>query len=292
MKFIQYFLKKTGFKIIRMISIIPNHMHVEDQLCPLSLSYVLNSNGTVVKVELEKGRGLPCFSFGKNSNHPYVLAAKYAGLSEEKIFFILKNYYKLVNASSALDVFGIFNSISIANNYPYWAVVMPWDSESQQEWSDKIKQSVLIENMQMGKKMSVDKGWSWIGPTSDEKVRIESKRLLHVLKSIKASGYRRNDDVDGDIVVNILVKNQNDWIWQSITGQHRASVLSSLDYNTVPVRVMKVIRRDDVIYWPNVLNGLYSVDEALHIFDSVFDDEFSYLTKNWDEFIKNNIGGE
>ncbi len=96
---------------------------------------------------------------------------------------------------------------------------------------------MLYENRQMGEKMGIEKGWSWLGPTCDKKVRVESKRLLNVLKSIQANGYTRNDYGDGDIRVNILLKNNDEWIWLAKTGQHRASVVSSLNYKTVPVPI-------------------------------------------------------
>ncbi len=291
MKIIQYMFKIIGFKIIRIKSIFPYHINSDNRISPISLNYFLGQNGIVIDVELDKGRSLPCFSFAKHSNHPFVIASRYANLNEDKIFYILNNFYNLVKPFGALDVFGITNSKSIAKNYPYWAIVMPWDTENQQEWFEIIKKSVLSENVKMGQKIGVEKGWSWLGPASDEKIRIESKRLLNVLKSIQGNGYIRNDNIDGDIKVNILVKNTNEWVWQSITGQHRASVVSFLNYETVPVRVMRVIRREDAQYWPNVQNGLYTINEGLHIFDVIYDNDFGYLTKEWDEFIRTKIKG-
>ncbi len=293
MKFIQKIFKSLGLKIIRIKSIAPSHASDKNILFPISLTYYMkNQNGVVIDVDLDKGRGFPCFSFDKNSNHPFVIAAQYSDFNEDKIFYILRNFYNLVVSSVALDVFAIIGSNSIAKNYPNWAVVMPWESENQQQWFEKVKKSVLSENRHMGEKMGIEKGWSWLGPTCDEKVRVESKRLLNVLKSIQANGYKRNDYVDGDIRVNILLKNNDEWIWQATTGQHRASVVGSLDYKTIPVRVMKVVKREEVQSWPNVQNGLYTIKEGLKIFDMIYNNTFSHLTKDWDAFILTKIKGK
>jgi hypothetical protein len=292
MKFIQNIFKKFGLKIIRIKSTAPSHISMNNKILPISLSYMMNQNGIVIDIDLDKGRSLPCFSFAKNSNHPFVVASQYADLNEDKIFYILQNFYNIVRPSGALDVFDIIDSNSIANDYPYWSVLMPWNAENQKQWFEKIKEFVLYENTQMGKKIGIEKGWAWLGPTNDEKVRVEAKRLLNVLKSIQVNGYKRDDDGDGDIVGNILLKNKDEWVWQATTGQHRASVVSALNYKTIPVRIMKVIKRKDAQYWPNVQNGLYTIEEGLKIFDMIFDNKFSHLTQDWDEFILTNIKGK
>jgi hypothetical protein len=133
MKFIQIIFKSLGLKIIRIKSTTPSHASKKNIIFPISLTYMINQNGVVIDVDLEKGRSLPCFSFDKNNNHPFVIAAQYSDLNEDKIFYILRNFYNLVVSSGALDVFDIIDSNSIAKNYPYWAVVMPWNPENQQQ---------------------------------------------------------------------------------------------------------------------------------------------------------------
>ena len=61
-------------------------------------------------------------------------------------------------------------------------------------------------------------------------------------------------------------------------GQHRASALSALGHETVTLllgvkhpRGPFRIDRSAVLDWPLVRGGLYRVDEALRVFDGIFD---------------------
>lgn len=257
---------------------------------PIVLNYVPNSNGILLNVNMEDGRGLPIYSYGANGNHPFAYAVRITKnlkfeLQYESIYTALSIFYKLILPKNAAELV-LVSAESRLNNFPVWAIVMPWDNTDIEEWKKNVENSVIFENLVAKSMINIQKGWAWVGPVHKDKLRIEAQRLFRVLQSIQMHGYNRNDGPDGDIVANILVNERNEWVWQSITGQHRVSVLSGLGYKTIPIRVMKIIRQEDVDFWPNVLNGLYTRTEALYVFNMVFNGNFSHVTKNWDDYLK------
>jgi len=288
-RIIRQILRKLGVQIIKIKNTFPNHIENGAELSPITINYLLSKNGTVMFVDINKGRGLPINSYGSKGNHPFSFAASIAkNLSNEKqynkIFEILSVYYKYVAPLNAGIIAGVSKK-SVLHNYPAWAIVMPWDTKNMEEWKEHIVKSVIMENSREKSKAGIEKGWTWIGPVDNVKLSIEAKRLTNLLQSIQKDGYMRNDENDGDIVANLLVNEQNEWVWQSIGAQHRASVLSALDLKNIPIRVHKVIRRQDVEFWPNVLNKMFTVNEALNVFDMIFNASFSHITSNWDNYI-------
>ena len=282
-------LSQIGFRIVRKKCLEPENFMEVNLSDAHHLSYCQGNNGIVTRVSIDKGRGLPIFSFSGLSLHPFVIAARAALTVDDDplltVKFVLRNYYELVNPSCPNSILGLKSEHSELKDLPGWAVVMPWDKENALEWKEKIISSVLSENTRYGKRVGVEYGWAWTGPSSEIKVEIESTRLLSVLYSIQKNGYKRNNGPDGDIVVNVLAKSADDWVWQSIAAQHRAAVMAALTYDSVPVRIMKVIRRDDVLSWPNVKRGLYSESEALKIFDDIYSANYKHVTSEWEKFV-------
>jgi len=276
-------LRKIGIHIVflrKLNPIVVNEFHSIKQLL-----YLRDSNILVAKVPMQFGRSLPCFSYSKDSLHPFVIAARRANISEQNVIEVLKKYYELVTPKNSLEIFDMGFNLD-KKEFPSWAVLMPWDCETQAELINKTKKTVEHENKVAGYRLGIEGGWSWLGPTGIKKTKIEANRLLALLKSIKLKGYKRSNEIDGDIIANILIGEKDNWVWQSISGQHRASILSALGYETVYVRINKFIRREDVEHWPNVVNGFYTKQEALKIFDMIFDSDFNHLIVEWRKYLK------
>ena len=105
--------------------------------------------------------------------------------------------------------------------------------------------------------------------TSDEKCYVESMRIYELLKSISDKGYVRKNSLDGDIRAHLLYDTDSQWCWQAVGGQHRACAQASFKCKSVMVKIQMMIRRSESKHWPNVVNGLYTEDEALDIFDKI-----------------------
>ena len=189
---------------------------------------------------------------------------------------ILQEYYKLVSPKSAGHLIRAKKD-SIFYKFPAWNVLMPWQQETIREWNKKIEKFVKLENQPYNRHADITNGWAWTGPTDDIKALIEAERVVSLLTSILQKGYLRNNGSDGDILGTILIKDENNWKWQAIRGQHRACVLSALGYKKIPIRIVNLIRRNEVKYWPNVVSGLYKIDEALDVFDMVFEGNFENM---------------
>ena len=281
-----------GMTIIRNKRLEPSVVVDEEIGTIFGIQYRDMRNGVVVTVPMEKGRALPIFSYRKLGSHPFVLSARAAvtkNIHREKVVLdVLSNYYAYVSPCNVNEVLGLSSSRPELNELPGWAVVMPWDEEDIFCWKEKIVSSVLSENSRYRKNTGVDYGWAWAGPTSEIKCGIEARRLLGVLDSIVKCGYRRHNGPDGDIVANVLARSSDEWVWQSVGAQHRAAVLAALGNEYVPIRVVKLIRREDVSSWPNVVRGLYTEREALKIFDDIFEENYCHVTSDWERFISEN----
>ena len=278
--------KHKFFKIIQIIKVLRNFFKG-------SISYYENYEEIIINLdriktpiianlEICNGVGLPLFSYSKKSNHPFVLSLKY-GKSIEQITKILEKYFSLFQCETVYEMFELKNQKfkSIKN----WEVLMPWSEYSQKQWSDMVRRNIIIQNKRLGIVNPEEIQWTWARPTSFEKIKLEANRTMSIYKSILEKGYRRNDGDDGDIYGHLLINENMEYRWQSIQGQHRASVLSALGYDSTIVRIMKVIKRDDVLKWKNVKNGFYTKEEALKIFDSVFYSKKNKSMQNWLNYI-------
>jgi hypothetical protein len=250
---------------------------------PLCINYLANRQAVVLAVPLEKGRALPLFTLSKKSAHPYVMAIRRAATAAEPkntIRQTLMDYYQAFRPRSAASMVGLPKAHPL-HNEPYWAVVLPWASDTVDQRKTRIQKSVAWENKMNGLKIGIDEGWAWAGPVSKEKLELETERLFRIFTSIRGKGYARNDSEDGDIQATALFREDGEWVWQARVGQHRAAVVAGLMYEKVPVRFTKIVYRNEVQHWPNVLLGLYSREEALRVFDMVFAGNYPSEAINW-----------
>lgn len=238
---------------------------------PVAGCYYGFTQPVVIEAALNKGRGRPLFTMGIKGNHPFIKAAKnYLETGkEESIREVLEHFYRTVKPQSAASLLNTPEPVEALREFAPWGLVMPWDDMAPAEQEKKVAQSVKKENEREQSTIGIEKGWAWTGPAHSEKITIESRRLKKVIDSIKADGYYRNNDKGGDIPVTVL-KNGKDWVWQAKTGQHRAIALSALGYDTLPIRMIKMVRIEDVDYWPNVVNKLFNKDEAVLIFFQIY----------------------
>jgi hypothetical protein len=289
-KIVQNFLDRLGYKIILAKNYKPIDLR-EKGNNPVSLSYLGFKQSILVNASLEDGRGLPLFDFSENGFNPFVCACKDALLNSDSKFnirLILKKYYELVQPLSASSLLGIKKVDSpLLANEPSWAAVLPWDEESISQWKEDHKKTILFENGKNGSRLGENDGWAWCGPVSNEKLDIETNRLHKVYKSIQDKGYLRHNSSDGDICGVALVNSAKQWRWQARAGQHRIAVLSALGHSTIPIRIIKIVKRDEVENWPNVVSGVFSKKIALKIFDNIFESKLPDITKNWIDYINN-----
>jgi hypothetical protein len=125
--------------------------------------------------------------------------------------------------------------------------------------------------LQSGLNADENFGCQFFGPLSSDHGELEFKRLTSVNNNIVKDGYMpsKHGHLHGEFLIN-----GDEWVWIAIGGKHRFSVLSALDLDAIPVAKLSrwatlFVRRSEVNYWPNVRNGIFSIEEALSIFDRI-----------------------
>lgn len=243
---------------------------------PLSLRYSEIFTSALLQAEFRHGRAQPGVALDTNS--PFVDAALVAiknGLDHantpEMMKDCLRHYYNHVQPQHAAEWLGMLpDSESSLKAAPPWGAVFPWRARSQASYQAAYEKAAYEENLVVGKKHGIEQGWLFCGPVSEEKIQIEAERILYVLRRISEEGYQRSNSSDGDVRATALVDENNDWRWLITAGNHRAAAAAALGYSSIPVRVNLVISRQDVDWWKHVVEGLFTRDEALSIFDNFF----------------------
>jgi hypothetical protein len=69
--------------------------------------------------------------------------------------------------------------------------------------------------------------------------------------------------------------------WSTESGQHRFAMAGAVGLDTVPARVLGVVRREDARYWPQVVNGTFSIAGAEQVFDRIFDARPARVCASW-----------
>ena len=106
---------------------------------------------------------------------------------------------------------------------------------------------------------------------SKEMAESQVLQSVKLFESIKRFGLLPKSDSPS---FHILVRG-NKWKWYMSQGNHRAYIIYILKYKFISGIVDSVILKERSHLWPNVLNGLYSVEEAEIVFDYLFDAERS-----------------
>ncbi|MGK3113358.1 hypothetical protein [Candidatus Pantoea formicae] len=243
---------------------------------PLSLRYSEIHSFALIQGDIKDGRVLPGLDFSNAS--PFYLAAKIAvdnGLERPDTFSLmhsaLRKFYLNFQPMNAAKWLGINTpSNTRLSQIPPWGGVLPWRARTQLSYQQACESAAIVDNASMGRQGGVELGWQFCGPVSDEKIAIESERILVVLKKIARYGFQRNDSSDGDVRATALVNEDNKWRWLVSSGNHRAAAAAALGYDSIPIRINLVISRNDVLFWKHVVEGLFTYEEALFVFDNVF----------------------
>lgn len=106
-------------------------------------------------------------------------------------------------------------------------------------------------------------GLAFFGPCSDQKVRLEARRLQNVDAAIRAKGF--NPDRYGDIEGHVITDGQRA-VFFIMGGKHRAAALAHQGASHIPVRFReghpRVAHTRDIAHWPMVHRGELSPQDA------------------------------
>lgn len=283
------FLSKFNIRIDNLSSVNPYNL-IDKDINPLSAHYYAGHKKILININLSDCRTNRWFNMSENSLDPAIFAIrdslkKNLNINDlyEKILNLLNENLSLglpKNAAEHLDIEPDLNKKIC--DYPWWAAVNPWDNRTL---DDQLK----IYPIEV-KKNRAKNGMQIISDDPNEIVRddIENSLPSHanqytkLTQLIKKNGFRYGDKY-GYVNAELFVANNN-FCWKiGDEGNHRATVAAALGMTKIPALMTKIIRLDELDYWPNVINGTFKKDQAIKIFYNIFDAKPS---KIYDEWIK------
>jgi len=244
-----------------------------------------------VPLKLCRGLKMVAFSLGANSLHPFVLTAKEYSKNKNYNYSssLLKEYYKYIKVKNAAKLLGLSEDSSSRINFTELdaiEAILPWEEPPNKNIRKVRNNRIIKEARSFGVDLSGSKGWKVIGPLPDKIGEFEFLRICLLFDSINNEGYKPEKHITGTL---LYIKKNNTYSVVINHGQHRAAVLTALDYSnaTILFKPNKFVIREEAANWVNVKSGLFSVDKALTVFDRIFKGEQpSTIERNWNKIIK------
>jgi hypothetical protein len=248
---------------------------------PIVAHYLFGARAHIIDVPLPRCRawGPSAFVCDTNSNNPFVDTLVEYHDTPDLTYdeSPLRTFYERCipeSASQLLGIDGVGSTSYLASLSPY-AYVFPWENVDLRKRQESRTGIVASENRRNGFSLDVNHGHPHWGPVTPEKGAIEFRRLTQVYISIQENGFRYRDPKGGTIAASAILSRGKEWCVHVRKGNRRIAALAALGYSTAPIRFgdvqPAVIRRDDVDAWPQVRSGVYQTNEALLVFDRLFD---------------------
>ncbi len=200
----------------------------------------------------------------------------YASHGEKALKDKLHHYYSGNICLTIADVWGLKNDKLSA--MPAMSVVMPWSKECPEVKISRIAIAsgrggfLSREAADLGLNPESNYGWQFFGPASSALVDLECNRLISVYESIRREGYRpsRNGHIHGYVLTDGYEKKV-----VIVGGKHRYAALTALGYSDIRVLIKSkvtplCVSSEEKLKWPQVKHGLYSIDDAVSIFNRQF----------------------
>ena len=251
------------------------------------LRFIPNFIAPVFSININKiRRTVLSFSGSKPYKDPFVQLVKKIHKNETKKYQSsnLERYYESYKIDLIYDLFPLTleykNSKIFSLKARYINNILPWDEvfykKTLQEIVEEIdkQKNILRKTQENNLKFNenIFYGNQNFGPVHMEMGKLEFERYKSVLSSIIAKGYKpdlkNNPHISGQIL-----KDKDEWLTLISDGVHRSTVLIAINYIKLPISfkvIPKIIDRKEVSNWPGVTRHYYTVDEALIIFDSIF----------------------
>lgn len=267
-------LKCAGLKLARHSPLIADMRPITRD--PVEAFYRAEARPFLIDVDLDYCRNLhtAAFSCGTESRNPFIqtLLDYQTGRCHAYTDSPLYSFHKSWQPANAAEALGLDPNDAhpdLATSPPL-GCVLPWMPYNPLEYASFWASIITADYKAHGYKLDASHGWKVWGPVSQEAGQAEFVRLIKAYGSIKRDGYRRRDNYDGDITGTLLSSGPEYRVMIN-TGQHRVAVLAALEYRAAPIRIaLPHVRRSEVEAWPNVQKKLFSVEQALDIFDRIF----------------------
>lgn len=243
----------------------------------------------IIKATSDQCVSLDLFSFGLSSIelHPYYLTAKQI-IENDCLEFdksYLKKWFDIVRPQTATEILGLNpGENNYLDNLSAECADFPWRNAPNHYIAKKrsSKYFAKAEN-QFGVLLEGKFRWEQIGPISSQAAMLEFDRIKKIINSVQKYGY--DSSIDSDLMTaELLFDKHDDYRVNISSGQHRFPVLVALGYNkyNITIKPNRIHHRNDVMQWPAVLEGKMTKQEALIVFDRVFNCmQPRYLNNVW-----------
>lgn len=252
---------------------------------PIEAYYIAHRKSPVIEACIRTIRTFQCVGLPLDKNfHPFVATANLIKKDGHASYYgsplhTYHNSFQPKNAFELLRINSNSNMIERGFGSPFSAVLPWWPDISGIRPEDRevsLATTAVADYRASGLSAPLDATMYEFGPFSAELGNFEYKRLQKLTEIIGEEGYKRSDTFDGDIKAVALINSQKEVRYLLNGGQHRAAVAVALGLERLPVRLFPtisspLIRRDDVNFWPHVKSGLFSRDQALSVFDRIFE---------------------
>ncbi|MDX5376934.1 MAG: hypothetical protein LPK08_05350 [Halomonas sp.] len=246
-------------------------------------------------------RGLPCLiqcrladcrwfgptgiAYGRDSLHPYVQSLRQYLDGECRSYrgSCLETYWQHWQPSTLAASLGVSSDTAHPwlRRVPPLSDFMPWSDVRQLQL---LRTLAELSPQGEGAESSLvsETAVRQVGPKPDWFGERRLNQLVALHRAILQEGYRyqasqRLEYFHQHIVLDTLARG-DEVRFLVANGQHRASVLSVLGYASVPALVHvshrrgpSLVRREDCFSWPSVRQGIFTANQALEIFDRVFE---------------------
>lgn len=299
-------LKATIYKLLKLFDIkisrygasLPLDLS-RKKIHPKTISNLAEQKKVIINLSFEDGRTNRFFSLTPKSFDPHVFSIVYSIKKDPKhkvlsklIFEMIESYKKKIILNNLSDFFGLkSNENQKLNSYPVWSAVLPWEDTSIEDKLINFPKSVKVDRAKNGFVIKSDDPGKIMKEDMKNSLPSHINQYVSLLKSIKKNGYI--PEVNNNYIEVELLLKGDDFCWKpSGEGNHRATVVASLGYKTIKAIVTRVVRFEDLDYWPNVINGSFEKTEAEQIFNRYFDASPPDFNKDWILYCKDLISNE
>jgi hypothetical protein len=232
--------------------------------------YAQSGHSFLASIAIHKCRHL--WGYNAHDVAPLTQAAYAIARGEiEQAKATLAKFYADFQPRTAAESVGLETEQHSLLNYGPLSAPLPWSGFSPSEIEKVRTIDYMTDNAQRGQPNFSRR----FGPATPDEISAEIQRLRALTLSIENKGYQRHNGVDGDINGQFLVDDRDDRMaWGLLLnggGVHRASVLAGLGHKMLPIRIRSgnFIRKSEAADWPQVTAGIYTIDEALTVFDRI-----------------------
>lgn len=243
-----------------------------------SIQYQTNLSDNCYRVEIGSGRSSKLFSLGLRSEDPRIVAvreAKNVACSTtqlQSVIEVILNLYRETcpRPKTFFEVWDLPSPDDSAySSWPYWSAVQPWDYATPEKRYSTFPKEVKINRAAHGLKIESALPEKIMELNELGSDKSHSSQLAKITKSFLENGFIRTRNLPRPTAD--LLEADGDFRWKiSGEGNHRLVVASALGFTHFDVNFERIICREDVDRWPNVIRGVFSKDTALKIFESHF----------------------